>query len=124
MKKLLAVVALFSICGAGYVFYAKKQEEDVLKANQAGLIRVEQNLVIFKLHNGRLPTNGEGLRALEQAPAGLPSWKGPYLTTDKLKDAWGNGLEYKVLDAHSFQIKSAGPDRAWGTADDIIYPQK
>ncbi len=50
-------------------------------------------------------------------------WKGPYVTsgdtpTDYQLDAFGH--PYQVVT--SGQIRSAGPDGAFGNADDIVYP--
>jgi general secretion pathway protein G len=54
-----------------------------------------QSLKLYKLDNGRFPTNEQGLQALVARPQNGPSatnWK-PYL--DKLpKDPWGNAYQY------------------------------
>jgi general secretion pathway protein G len=80
---------------------------------------------------GRLPTSFEELAQ----PGGLPSyttgnvrsigmgWRGPYVNTgttrgDYLTDAWGRAYS----GAATGQVRSAGPDGAFDTADDIVYP--
>ena len=39
---------------------------------------------------------------------------------DRLLDLWGTGLGYERARA-VFTLRSAGPDREFGTADDIVY---
>ena len=49
----------------------------------------------YKLDNGRYPSTQEGLAALVAAPAGVGSWKGPYLKKNSVpKDPWGNDYIY------------------------------
>lgn len=35
-------------------------------------------------------------------------------------DAWGRRIRYEKLSENSFRLTSAGPDGAFGTADDIV----
>ena len=44
-----------------------------------------------------------------------------YLKEIPLRDKWGCLYEYTRLDEHKFTIASSGPDRRFGTRDDIIY---
>ncbi len=49
-------------------------------------------------------------------------WRGPYLTgpfatADLLRDPWGEAFAYAAG-----QIRSGGPDRVLGTADDLVFP--
>ena len=42
-------------------------------------------------------------------------------TRDHTKDMWGT--EYKLaIKPPGFEVRSAGPDKAWGTKDDLAYP--
>jgi competence protein ComGC len=40
-------------------------------------------------------------------------------------DCWSRPIEYSVLDAaaRTFRLRSSGPDRTSGTADDIVWPR-
>ena len=54
-------------------------------------------------------------------------WYGPYVKIGYsagayLVDGWGNALRYGQPPDGAGQIRSAGPDRAFGGADDIIFP--
>ena len=86
--------------------------------------------------NGELPTfanitSGELSYLVSKPAGGYPNWNGPYLSgfgADWNKDAWGNAFKLKYsplsLDAHgryvSAELRSAGPDGIFGTADDIV----
>ncbi len=67
----------------------------------------------YKLDNGRYPTTQEGLDALVKAPAGVNSWKGPYLKKSTLpKDPWGNPYVYTSPgeQGRAYDILSYGAD--------------
>lgn len=88
---------------------------------------------------GRVPGNVNQLNVRTAPPLPAPpqggagggflgvkiGWYGPYVNTGfdnqaYLNDAWGTAYAYGNPGAG--QIRSAGPDRAWNTADDIVYP--
>lgn len=50
----------------------------------------------FRMDTGRYPTSEEGLSALVQAPAGLVTWRGPYLDTAVPADPWGRPYIYEA----------------------------
>jgi general secretion pathway protein G len=80
-------------------------------------------LDVFELDCGRYPTAVEGLASLITNP-GLPGWRGPYLNTGTnsvaaaLTDQWGTPLRY-IAEGVRVAVVSAGPDRIFGTADDL-----
>lgn len=81
---------------------------------------------------GRLPNSITELNVQGAQPPGSTGllgvkfgWFGPYVNTGfdpqgYLNDAWGTPYAYGNPGAG--QIRSAGPDRAMGNADDLIYP--
>ncbi|NJD61555.1 MAG: prepilin-type N-terminal cleavage/methylation domain-containing protein [Deltaproteobacteria bacterium] len=81
---------------------------------------------------GRLPNNLAELNVRGAQPLGSTGllgvkfgWFGPYVNAGfdpqgYRNDAWGTGYAYGNPGAG--QIRSAGPDRTMGTADDLIYP--
>lgn len=73
-------------------------------------------LDLFYLDNGRYPAGSEGLAALTQPPAGLPSWNGPYLKKSSIpKDPWGREYQYRAPGEHAaWEIVSLGADGAPG----------
>lgn len=75
---------------------------------------VEGAMAAYQLNVGRFPTSEQGLQALRQAPAGLPSgaWRGPYLKEDPI-DVWGNPYRYRYPGTHNvgtYDIWSVGPN--------------
>jgi general secretion pathway protein G len=75
----------------------------------------------FELDIGRFPTDAEGLDSLVKSPAGLTTWKGPYIKRIPT-DPWGHPYIYHEpggVGAPSTGVLSAGPDGIEGTVDDI-----
>ncbi|HYL89396.1 MAG TPA: type II secretion system major pseudopilin GspG [Burkholderiales bacterium] len=81
-----------------------------------------QSLKLYRLDNGRYPTNEQGLQALVTKPTTAPvpsNWK-PYL--DKLpKDPWGNVYQYLSPGVHGeIDVFSLGADaQPGGTGADL-----
>jgi len=83
--------------------------------------QLEQALEMYKLDNGRYPTEEQGLAALVRAPSSEPAPRrynpGGYLKRDALTDPWGMEYDYKMPGAnntHSFDLSSVGPDGVQG----------
>jgi general secretion pathway protein G len=128
-------IVLLVLVGAVVVFYgvflpcaARQQKEDAFQVGTRTQIEnFEASLAAFEKDCGRLPSSEEGLGALMQKPAGVPSnqWHGPY--TDFIpKDPWGRGYVYRCPGQHGtnrFEIYSYGLDGVSGSggedADDI-----
>lgn len=74
------------------------------------------SLELYKLDIGRYPDQREGLNALVQRPADLPTWNGPYLKKDKVPlDPWGQPYIYRYPGKHGpFDIITLGADRKEG----------
>ena len=83
---------------------------------------IMQSLKLYRLDNGRYPTNEQGLQALVTKPTSAPlpsNWK-PYL--DKLpKDPWGNLYQYLNPGVHGeIDVFSLGADgQPGGTGADL-----
>ena len=81
-----------------------------------------QSLKLYRLDNGRYPTNDQGLQALVSKPTSAPApsnWK-PYL--DKVpKDPWGNTYQYLSPGVHGeVDVFSLGADnQPGGTGADL-----
>jgi general secretion pathway protein G len=74
---------------------------------------IEEALHLFKLDNGRYPTQGEGLDALVTAPPGARGWN-PDGYLDRLPtDPWGNEYFYNT-DGRDVLVKSFGADGVEG----------
>ena len=85
---------------------------------------IMQSLKLYRLDNGRYPTNEQGLQALVTKPQAGPApsnWR-PYL--DKLpKDPWGNTYQYLNPGVHGeidvFTLGADGQPGGTGADQDI-----
>lgn len=86
----------------------------------------------YNIDVGHYPTESEGgLQALRTKPnfdeeKAAERWRGPYVQSRELTDAWGKTLNYELAEAgHAgtsgvrFRLWSNGPDGQSNTADDI-----
>ncbi len=82
---------------------------------------------LFRTAMGRFPTSDEGLKALIEPPsdeAEAKKWRdggGPWLKAEDLKDAWEAELRYESPGQVNtdYDLSSSGPDKQFGTDDDI-----
>jgi general secretion pathway protein G len=91
------------------------------KSAKVQIESLSTSLELYKLDTGRYPDAREGLTALVQRPANLPSWNGPYLKKDKVPlDPWGQPYIYRYPGQHGpFDILTLGADkREGGQAED------
>lgn len=86
-----------------------------LKAAKAQIELFGTALDALRLDVGRYPTTDEGLKALREKPAGMESWKGPYLPKEIPNDPWGRPYIYKSPgDNGDYDLMSYGLDGAPG----------
>jgi len=148
--EVIVVIAVISILAAMAVPYAVKiidqSREEATKKEMEDL----HNAVIgdpkiptggFVADVGRLPANITELNLrtagpLPNPPQGPPGggllgvkvgWYGPYVNAGfdpqgYTNDAWGTAYRYGVAPDLAGQIRSAGPDRAFLGADDLVFP--
>ena len=79
-----------------------------------------QSLKLYKLDNGRYPSNEEGLAALVSPPAGLQNWHGPYIKRGVPNDPWGAPYVYRFPGSHNaggYDLMSMGSDGREGNDD-------
>ena len=99
-----------------------RSDEARQAAAKHDIATVMQSLKLYRLDNGRYPTNEQGLQALVTKPASAPApsnWK-PYL--DKVpKDPWGNTYQYLSPGVHDeVDVFSLGADgQPGGTGADL-----
>lgn len=78
---------------------------------QVQIADLEKAVDIFRLDVGRYPNSSEGLRVLNERPAGAANWNGPYLKGSIPKDPWGNDYVYAYPGPNGgVQILSYGAD--------------
>ena len=99
-----------------------RTEEARAAAAKHDIATIMQSLKLYRLDNGRYPTNEQGLQALVSRPQrepAPPNWK-PYL--DQLpKDPWGNPYQYLNPGVHGeIDVFSLGADgQPGGTGADL-----
>jgi len=99
-----------------------RSDEARQAAAKHDIATIMQSLKLYRLDNGRYPTNDQGLQALVTKPTSAPApsnWK-PYL--DKLpKDPWGNTYQYLSPGVHGeVDVFSLGADsQPGGTGADL-----
>ena len=80
---------------------------------KAGVAVVEQAISAYQMENGKLPESLQNL--LDKGPmSGTPFLSKP----ENLKDPWGMDYQY-TKQGDDFTVVSAGPDKSYGSADDI-----
>ena len=116
----LIIVATIIVLLAGLVLpqYIRQGEKATAKAAKAQIESFGTALDTFRLDVGRYPTTQEGLEALNQKPAGVDRWDGPYLKKDVPPDPWGKPYVYKSPGDHgAYDIISYGADGVPGGED-------
>jgi general secretion pathway protein G len=104
---LLAAVVVAKFSGTG-----KKARIDTTRASVSALCTA---IDAYEIDCGTYPSSLQGL----VKSSGEPNWHGPYIGgADIPMDAWGTPFGY-VPRENDFEVRSAGPDKAMNTSDDI-----
>lgn len=114
------VVSLLPLTGCGTSSLGRGQEARA-EATRADISNLHQAIERFALDVGRYPTIEEGLNILEaDAAPQIRRWRGPYIkAAGPLADGWGTSFQYSLPDGENYRVLSAGPDRQFGTEDDV-----
>jgi Ca2+/Na+ antiporter len=98
----IALLLIFAGSVFAFQYYAKEKD------SQRQLTQMSLSLAKYKHAHGRYPDNL--LEIIGNDP----------LKRDWLRDAWGNPVEYRVLEGgRSFVLRSAGSDGTLDTSDDL-----
>lgn len=120
LLELLVVMVIIGLL-AGYVgprFFSQIGKSEV-KTAQAQIVSLEKALDQYRLDVGRYPSTEEGLAALNNAPAGLNKWDGPYLRKAVPLDPWDHPYQYRSPGEHGeFDLFSLGKDGQPGGSDE------
>ena len=86
------------------------------QAAQVQIRSIAQALDLYRLDQGRYPTQEQGLKALIAQPGAVPTWNGPYLDrASALDDPWGKPYQYRLPGRTGpFDVLSLGADGAQG----------
>lgn len=117
----LLVVVLMAAAAVYLLYFAKlgndkgglevmvdKYAETRIKLTRVNLDALSKEVLSFATGDQGLP---EDMKQLQRARPGLGMG---------VLDAWGRAIRYEKLSDTSFRLRSAGPDGAFDTADDIV----
>lgn len=107
----VAVIAILATLVAPNVFQHVGAAKETTAKSQIEILGAA--LDAYRLHVGRYPTTAEGLGALWSRPAGVASWRGPYLRKAAPVDPWGNPYLYEspgTVNRESYDLLSLGAD--------------
>ena len=126
---LFEMVIVMGIIGVilGGAIYSMGKIGDAAKigAVDADFTSFGSNLDMYKINGKRYPTQQQGLEALIRKPSSSPvpkRWIQTLTDEDKLIDPWDTKYQYKYpgsKDNSRPEIISAGPDRQFGSDDDL-----
>lgn len=121
LLELLVVLMILGLL-AGLVgprVFANISKSEV-KVARAQIAALETALENYRVDTGRLPTQEQGLIALDKAPSNETKWAGPYLKKSMPLDPWGNPYQFRVPgEKAEIDVFSLGKDgKPGGTADD------
>jgi len=97
------VVPILGMASAKFVF---QDLQPIVVTGLAPLLQAyRRGIKLFKDDVGRLPTVEEGLKALREAPEGVETWNGPYLSEDVPEaDPWGHSLQYSHIETPTSKL--------------------
>ncbi len=115
----LVIGIVLALVAAYFIFFTKVTDD------KGGL-----EIMVDKYAESKVKLTGTNLEALsrevltfasegEGLPDSLQALRRFHPTAGSLPDAWGRAIRYERLSDDSFRLTSAGPDGAFGTADDI-----
>ena len=101
---------------------AEEDSEPVRKAKAlVDIGQLASAMSALQFDCGSLPSDMQGLGSLLADP-GFKGWNGPYIKALP-NDPWKNAYRYK-LTKDFYEIRSAGPDAKFDTADDVAPKKK
>jgi len=124
LLELLVVMVIIGML-AGFVapkFFAQIGKSET-KTARAQLDALEKALDQYRLDVGPYPSTEQGLAALNERPAGISKWSGPYLKKAVPLDPWGKAYLYKFPGEKGeydvFTYAKDGQPGGTGEAEDI-----
>jgi len=122
LLELLVVLGIIAML-AGIVGPAvmKHMGDSKTKAAKVQIEDLSSALDMYKLDEGRYPTQQQGLQALIEKPSDSRRWNGPYLRKEKVpEDPWRQDYHYVFPGQHGkFDLFSYGADeKEGGTGED------
>jgi general secretion pathway protein G len=121
MEMILVLLIITSLMGMVIFKMSTNVDDANITSVRGSLSALETTLLRYKMANGSLPTEQQGLEALTVPPSNARLRKA-FLKPDGINDPWGRVFQYRNPGKKSggdFDIFSMGPDGQPDTADDI-----
>jgi general secretion pathway protein G len=121
LELLVVMVIIGLLAGIVAPRYFAQVGKSQVKAVKAQVDGLDKALEQYRIDVGHLPTNEQGLAALQAQPAGEQNWAGPYLKKEVPLDPWGSAYNYVVPGTHNndYDLWSWGKDgKQGGTGED------
>jgi general secretion pathway protein G len=121
LELLVVMVIIGLLAGIVAPRYFAQVGKSQVKAVKAQVDGLDKALEQYRIDVGHLPTNEQGLAALQVQPSGEQNWAGPYLKKEVPLDPWGNAYNYVVPGTHNndYDLWSWGRDgKQGGTGED------
>ena len=113
---MLVVVIIGILAAVAIPNLAGKVGKAQSNAAKSSISAIEGAIDMYEVDNGRLPDSLNNL----MTKGSEPNWSGPYLKkAEALKDPWGMECQYTKTGETTYTVVSAGPDKSFGTADDV-----
>lgn len=127
LLEVLLVIGIISLLAAFVVpqFHHTQLATEIdvarLMVDDGGSLATQIDL--FRMNVGRYPRELKELYFKPEEEPAASRWRGPYIKgLGKLKDPWGNELQYQYpgeVKEDSYDLYSLGPDGEDGTDDDL-----
>jgi hypothetical protein len=115
-KSIPAIAVIVLLSGISGCTHLQKSRDQARAARDCAAIRnLKAAVEMHYLDLGLYPASLKDLLENQADPA----WRGPYISdAAMLTDAWGTPFRYEIVGGIP-EITSAGPDRTFGTPDDL-----
>lgn len=116
LSLVLGVLTVFG-CVCFVTLTRCKQHNEVVEVHP-NIASLQTAIEVYEIDTGRYPDNlMKDLWVPNPVPLG---YGGPYIrSTNILSDSWGTLFRYRRMQT-GFELRSAGPDRRFDTADDMV----
>ena len=119
MEMILVLLIITSLMGMVIFKMSTNVDDANITSVRGSLSALETTLLRYKMANGSLPTESQGLEALTTSS---PKLRKAFLKRDGINDPWGNVFQYRnpaKKSVEDFDIFSMGPDGQPDNEDDI-----
>ena len=116
LELLVVMVIIGLLAGIVAPRYFAQVGKSQVKAVKAQVDALDKALEQYRIDVGHLPTNEQGMAALQVQPQGEQNWAGPYLKKEVPLDPWGHPYNYVVPGTHNndYDLWSWGKDGVQG----------